>query len=255
MHPNIYKELYPHLSKSEIDEINQGLDEIMLKTLISKDNFPEPPEGHWHLMTLFSIALQIKARSILELGVRYGDWTQPLMLASILNRGKLTSVDREDTLNPNLDNPWAQNHYKYCPPIPILFSKSENIKQHFEFVQSDSIKFLEKCVEEKRKFDMFVVDDWHSYEHVKKEMELISQISDINTVILHHDLMGLAAHPNYHWTEDGPNGEWENGGPFRAIYELDINEWEWSTIPVNHGLTLLRKRSPAVTIDRKKRGY
>ena len=61
--------------------------------------------------------------------------------------------------------------------------------------------------------------------------------------ILLHDLMGGNKHPDYFMPLDSnPADEWGEGGPYRAVNELDKNKWEWMTIPVNHGLTLLRKK-------------
>ena len=151
----------------------------------------------------------------------------PLLLAAIMNNGKLTSVD----INPTT----------FTPP--------SEISNHHEFILSDSLKFLEDCISKKRKYDLIFVDDWHTYEHVKKELNLLSQIMDYGTVVLLHDLMSYGHAPYYWCTEHDRHkgGEWEGGGPFKAVYELDINEFEWATIPFNNGLTLLRKRSPYIS--------
>jgi hypothetical protein len=97
------------------------------------------------------------------------------------------------------------------------------------------------------KYDLIYVDDWHSYPHVKKELEEIDRVSDENTIILLHDLMGNSE-PNY-WSpiDYDENGEWGLGGPYRAVEELDKEKWEWMTIPINHGLTILRKKGKVIT--------
>ena len=46
-----------------------------------------------HLLTLYSIALQISAKSILELGVRGGQTTLPFLCAAAENAGTVHSVD------------------------------------------------------------------------------------------------------------------------------------------------------------------
>jgi len=46
-----------------------------------------------HLMTIFGIVLGIKAKTILELGVRGGTTTLPLLMAAKLTGGKVVSVD------------------------------------------------------------------------------------------------------------------------------------------------------------------
>jgi predicted O-methyltransferase YrrM len=51
-----------------------------------------------HLMTLFSIALGTKSKKILELGVRNGKTTLPLLLAAKINNGKVISIDINDTI-------------------------------------------------------------------------------------------------------------------------------------------------------------
>ncbi len=60
--------------------------------------------------------------------------------------------------------------------------------------------------------------------------------------------MGRNKHPDYFMPLDwNPADEWGEGGPYRAVEELDKNKWEWMTIPVNHGLTLLRKKGKVIT--------
>lgn len=182
-----------------------------------------------HIITLFAIGIQIKAKKILELGVRNGDTTLPLLAAANLNTGSLTSVDIEKT--------------NWVPP--------EHLKDNWIFVQQDAIQFLSNMLAENppQKFDLIFVDDLHKYEHVKRELELFDEMIDENTVILLHDLMGEGSFPNYflpispHYNDQ----VWAGGGPYKAVSELDKNKWEWATIPVNHGLTILRKRSKVVT--------
>ena len=49
-------------------------------------------------------------------------------------------------------------------------------------------------------------------------------------------------YPEYHLPLEGlKNSEWGEGGPTRAVFELDPERWEYATIPVNNGLTILRK--------------
>jgi hypothetical protein len=47
--------------------------------------------------------------------------------------------------------------------------------------------------------------------------------------------------PNYTLTFN-MGDEWAGGGPYKALLELDMDKWEYATIPVNHGLTILRKK-------------
>jgi hypothetical protein len=71
---------------------------------------------------------------------------------------------------------------------------------------------------------------------------LIEQLIDNKSIILLHDLMAFTE-PEYHLPLEGQKGtEWGEGGPTRAVFELDRNIWEWATIPINNGLTILRTR-------------
>ncbi len=183
-----------------------------------------PRDSDWHLMTLFSLVLQNKSQNILELGVRFGDTTEPMIAAASLTGGKITCVDIEQTL-------WM------CP---------DDLKDIYTFVKSDAIKFLEDAVAKNEYYDFIYVDDWHTYPHVKTELELIDRLSNENTIILLHDLMGNNCAPNYFNPISLRGTEWDEGGPFRAVNELNPDKWEWMTIPVNNGLTLLRKRSEII---------
>lgn len=171
-----------------------------------------------HLMTLFSVALSCGSKNILELGVRNGNTTLPLLCAAKLNGGHVTSVDLNAT--------------NYCCP--------EDLKKYWTFVQSDAINFLE--TQSTPPYDFVYVDDWHAYSHVKKELELLDSMVTPSSVILLHDLMYGNNEPRYHADLTLKDGQWAEGGPYRAVAELNPQFWEFSTIPSNNGLTLLRKK-------------
>ena len=194
--------------------------ELMNRTLKTKND--GGLQYFEHVLTFFSIALQMKTKKILELGVRDGGSSYPFLVASKVLGGHVTSVD----INSDV---WR-------PP--------EDLAQYQTFIQSDAIDFL---INNTEKYDLIYVDDWHSYPHVKRELEEIDRVSDENTIILLHDLMGNSE-PNY-WSpiDYDENGEWGLGGPYRAVEELDKEKWEWMTIPTNHGLTILRKKGKVIT--------
>jgi predicted O-methyltransferase YrrM len=175
-----------------------------------------------HLMTLFGLTLNGKCTRILELGVRAGITTFPFLCAAKELNGHVTSVDIDQT---SFD----------CP---------EELKPHWTFVQSDAIKFLEDRASENTQYDLVYIDDWHSYDQVKRELELVDTMVTPSSMILLHDLMYSGTHPHYHSELNTTDAQWANGGPYRAVAELDPAIWEWATIPFNHGMTLLRKKSP-----------
>ena len=172
-----------------------------------------------HLISIFSIALASKGKTYVELGVREGHTSEPLHKAAELNLGKLWSVD--------LNEPT-----EYRPPDNTA---------HYEFTKSDSIKFLEEWPKH-IKMDVVFVDDWHSYEHVKRQLELLDELVGPSSIILLHDLMYGNTEPFYHTDLSHHEGQWASGGPYRAVAELNPQFWEWSTLPWNNGLTILRKK-------------
>lgn len=189
------------------------IEEYIEKTLNGKGDSDQ------HLLTLFSIALACKGKQYIELGVRNGTTTKPIFQAVIRNEGFLHSVDIED-----------------CP-----FGSRED--KNYRFYKQDAIEFLLDW--EKRRSDSpdFVyIDDWHSYDHVKKELEILDRIVSPSTIILIHDLMYGNTQPFYHTDLTLKDGQWANGGPYRAVAELDPQFWEFSTLPWNNGLTILRKK-------------
>ena len=172
-----------------------------------------------HILTLFSIAVACKGKTFIELGVRGGTTTIPLLEAATLNSGKLYSVD----ISPN--------------PFSI------NNNPNWEFIQSDAIEFLEGWEKDNMLTPDFVyIDDWHSYDHVKKELDILDRIVSPTTIILLHDLMYGNTCPFYHTDLTLHTGQWANGGPYKAVAELNAQFWEFATLPWNNGLTILRKK-------------
>ena len=172
-----------------------------------------------HLISIFAIALASKGKTYVELGVREGHTSQPLYEAAKANGGRLWSVDINEPT-------------EYRPSSTDI---------NYEFVQQDSIEFLQVWPKDK-KMDVVFVDDWHSYEHVKRQLELLDQCVGPSSVILLHDLMYGNTDPFYHADLTHHEGQWASGGPYRAIAELNPQFWEWSTLPWNNGLTILRKK-------------
>lgn len=171
-----------------------------------------------HLITLFAIALASRGKVFIELGVRSGATTIPLLTAARLNGGILHSVDIDA-------NPF------------------KSISKNWEYHQQDAIKFLEEWEQSGSQTpDLVYVDDWHSYDHVKKELEILDRIVTPSTIILLHDLMYGNTCPYYHTDLTMKDGQWANGGPYRAVAELNSQFWEFSTLPWSHGLTILRKK-------------
>lgn len=195
---------------NKIDLIIQGL---LKKTMDGKEDSDQ------HLLTLLSICLGSKAKTIIELGVREGSTTLPLLLGAYLNKGMLHSVDLNTT----------------------KFQPDKFLKFNWKFYHQDSIAFL-KDWDIKTDVDLVYIDDWHSYSHVKEELSILDTIVSPNTIILLHDLMYGNTCPVYHTDLTLKDGQWAEGGPYRAVAELNPQFWEFATLPYNNGLTVLRKK-------------
>lgn len=171
-----------------------------------------------HLLTLFSLTVSLKAKRILELGVRNGNSTSAFLLGLEVTGGHLTSVDISE--NPSLRE---------------IFKSYKN----WDYKILDALLFLNDFKPEVP-YDIVFVDDWHDGEHVIKELNYIEKFITPSSLILLHDAMCYNTQPKYHHYLD-KDGEFGNGGPYGALSKLDKNIWEFSTIPVNNGLTILRK--------------
>jgi predicted O-methyltransferase YrrM len=201
-----------------VETHGQDLQYMLAKTKYGHDTTDK------HQLTFFALAMSIGAKRILELGVRDGNSTLPWLLSAKELGGFVDSVDLEPTN-------WQ------CP---------ESINPYWKFTQSDAIKFLEDCVAQGTQYDLIYIDDWHSYAHVKRELELVEHMITPSGIILLHDLMYNNSQPDYHMELTTTDAQWAEGGPYRAVKELDPEIWEWATIPSNHGMTLLRKKSQTV---------
>jgi predicted O-methyltransferase YrrM len=180
-----------------------------------------PEDSDRHVLSVFALAMSIGAKNILELGVRTGNTTLPFLLAAKENGGMVHSVDLDMT----------------------TFQCPNELKIYWKFMQSDSIAWLDNRAAEGGKYDIIYIDDWHSYPHVKRELELIEPMIGPSGLVLLHDLMYSNAQPHYRSDPTTTDAQWEGGGPYRAVAELDLTKWEYVTIPINHGLTILRKKS------------
>lgn len=204
------------------NKITQAYTEDLLKKYLpnfgSKSLFDKTDSAE-HIMTLFSVALSCRGKTFIELGVRDGTTTLPILLATVINSGQLLSVDIRDS----------------------SFQCPEEFGRNWKFVKSDAVDFL-AAWDNSRKIDFVYIDDWHAYEHVKKELAYLDMYVSPSSIILIHDLMYGNTEPFYHTDLTIKKGQWANGGPYRAVGELDLNFWEWATLPWNNGLTILRKK-------------
>ena len=65
-------------------------------------------------------------------------------------------------------------------------------------------------------------------------------------MILLHDLMYGNSQPYYRSVDSPQDKQWDKGGPYKPVSNLDLSIWEYATIPRCHGMTLLRKKADKV---------
>ena len=182
-----------------------------------------------HLMTLFSLVLSVKPTKIVEIGVRTARSTLAFLIASQYTNSNLVSVDMND-MQPDFNFP-------------------DEWKKNWQFVKKDAIKFLEKdfqiLMADRQIQDSIIIyiDDWHDGLHVEKELNLIDKHVLPGDLVILHDLMYGNSQPHYRTVENPQDPQWGNGGPYAPISRLNLETWEYMTIPRCHGLTLLRKKS------------
>ena len=181
-----------------------------------------------HILTLFALTISMKPKLIIELGVRTARSTFPFLFGCGITGSKVVSVDIND-INPFITFPeeWSSN---------------------WRFIKKDAIKFLEEDFPSiwEGEGNIIYIDDWHSGDHVEKELNLIKDFVTPKDLIILHDLMYGNSQPYYRSVPSPSDKQWDKGGPYKAISDLDLNEWEYMTIPRCHGLTLLRKKADKV---------
>lgn len=192
--------------------MNTHLQEIFNKTL------GPTHETEQHLLTFVALICSLRSKKILELGIRNGGSNFGLLVGASIVGGHVTSVDITD--------------YGYRPP--------SDLSPHWSFVVQDALLFL---ANNKEKYDLILVDDLHTTEHVYKELKYIEKFADKNTMILMHDLMHSWRHPYYN-TDIYHDGEFAGTGPHGGLMKFleEHPDFEYATIPVSHGLTLVRRK-------------
>jgi len=102
------------------------------------------------------------------------------------------------------------------------------------------------------KIDYLHIDAGHSYENVKEDFELYSQIMSENGIISMHD-----TDPKYHdkfivtqeVKDRGEHDDWS--GPIQLIKEIDNDKWEIFNL-FNHGIVKNKPSSTGLTLIRRK---
>ena len=149
-------------------------------------------------MVIQELIYQIRPEYIIETGTGHGG--SALFYAGIcelLGEGKVITVDIDKKFEPE-----HVSQHNWADRITFLHGSSTN-----EIIFRD-IEYL--C---KGKRNLVILDSWHSYDHVCKELELYEELVPVGSYIIVEDTH-VSGHPV----------EWEHGkGPYEAV------EWFLST--------------------------
>jgi len=149
-----------------------------------------PTDINQHLVPLYNMVLEMKAKTVIELGVRSGESTVALLEGVHQTEGHLWSVDVDPCL-------MTQEMVKVYGMLP-----------RWRFVQGDDIEFAAKW-DKAVPVDIVFVDTSHQYEHTKKEIVAFEPLVRPGGRLIFHDTTThahgvldpinefLKEHPNY----------------------------------------------------------
>lgn len=148
-------------------------------------------------------------------------------------------VDAMNGIGGNVDWFKEESFYRrlYCPRI--LNTTTEDAFHNF-FILNDI------------KIDYLHIDAGHSYENIKEDFELYTQILSTNAIVSIHD-----TDPNYadkyivtqEVKDRSDFDDWT--GPIKFTQEIDETKWEKLSL-FNHGIIKNKPSSTGITILRKK---
>jgi len=147
------------------------------------------------VLLLYNKVLELKAKLVLELGVRSGISTRAFLLALKETNGKLISIDIKDY------------------PGTRETIKRMNLDKYWTFIVADDREYYKEL---DKKFDIIFIDTSHEYKHTLFEIEKYSRFLKPRGVLLLHDtrakdypgvkkaiLTFLEKHPEWEFKELG----------------------------------------------------
>ncbi len=123
---------------------------------------------HQHLAMLYALVVSLKAKVVIELGVRGGESTVALLEGVGATEGRLISVD----LNP-------------CESTRRIV-QDYNLSERWTFTQSDDLEFGRNW-DRSQFVDLVFIDTSHLYEHTKKEIEVFEPLVRPGGILAFHD--------------------------------------------------------------------
>lgn len=129
----------------------------------------QPTDIHEHLATLHMLTIELKLKSILELGTRTGESTIALLQAAKEINGKVTSLD----IDPCLEAKKLVN--------------SVGLEKYWTFIQTDDLK-----IEWNEPIDHLFMDSSHTYEQTMMEFKKFEPFVRAGGIITLHDIVSCS---------------------------------------------------------------
>jgi len=130
-----------------------------------------------HLPYLRQVVINLKAKQVIELGVRTGESTVAFLAGLAETGGKLWSCDIQSPLE-------VTNHGPGNPIKDHIWGKYDN----WEFVKGNDLQVAKQAP---KRCDVLFIDTEHTYEQAVAELEAYGPRVRPGGVILMHDTYGL----------------------------------------------------------------
>lgn len=152
----------------------------MNELLLELKRYPRAMQSY--VFTLYEIALESKAKEILEIGVRQAQSTRAILSALEERKsGFLTSIDLGDRTRK------IAQHPELIPYFRMITGDSHN-KETFDKVND-------------RVYDILFLDGDHSYEGFRKDCEMYIPIIKKGGLVICHDISNSKVGVREYWKE------------------------------------------------------
>ena len=164
-----------------MDETDEGIDRIsLLCTKCISENVL-----FWNVhVALAFLAGKFQPKSYLEVGVRHGG-----SLVQVLDSPFLKNVVAMDVWEGNFFSPKDSNPLNTLQNHIQSFQDKKGIKVPIEYIKGNSHIELKKLIEDKRTFDLILIDGDHSLIGARKDLEEAFQLLSEKGVVVFDDVM------------------------------------------------------------------
>ncbi len=162
-------------SKLDNNPAFNGLRKLLSQKSLEPMNYldyfsKDPTDIHTLLIPMYNLAKDIGAKTIVELGVRWGNSTIALLVYCHYNDAHLYSVDIED-----------------CHVARSIIN-ALGLTPYWAFTQMNDVDYIKKWkIKEDNLIDLLFIDTDHTYDLTKKELDEYSPYVRKGGIILFHD--------------------------------------------------------------------